>query len=375
MTETAAQRLSRLRGSLPPEEPGARGLERVGRNPACQRLRAMTMVGISPSTAVAEIFGDALQEGQSPFAILTGNKFEAFLFESGAARLLDLYRRANRLAPAECKVINVEETAPEATDLNLHRRAALTRKLLRMKASGDPQAPNLIIKPRIAVNLIGEGHFVVPDALVASDGDRVYRPVEVKSYPDRAGKTDPADIRSACRQAAVGAVAIRQELMLQKIGVSYLEQPVCDLILRQPGSFGATLRSMPIEGEVDSLERIINEAPRNIDELEDLLSSIGQGAALSDSSVLDAIPNNYIPSCREHCALAKRCKQQSIASGDPVLIGLRAREVFAAAGSIGRVIELLDGAGRLPRTQAEHLLREELREADAVFKEAIGYGA
>ena len=53
MADRTALRLARLRGALPAENPGARGFERVARNPACQRLLALTLVGVTPATAVA----------------------------------------------------------------------------------------------------------------------------------------------------------------------------------------------------------------------------------------------------------------------------------------------------------------------------------
>src|SRR5207244_3916608 len=99
-----------------------------------------------------------------------------------------------------------------------------------------------------------------------------------------------------------------------------------DLVLRIPGSYNARLTAMALRGEVASVERAIDEAPRNLGELERLLAEIGAGATLSDPSVLDRIPNRYLESCREHCAIAERCKQQALASGDPGLLGNAARE-------------------------------------------------
>lgn len=94
-------RLARLRGSLLPEEPGARGLERVALNAGCQRLRALTMIGVTPATAMKTVYKEPHREGQSPFALAAGNRFERALFENGAAGLLDLYRTAGRLTTAE----------------------------------------------------------------------------------------------------------------------------------------------------------------------------------------------------------------------------------------------------------------------------------
>jgi hypothetical protein len=52
VTTSIQLRTERLRGGLPAEEPGARGIERVARNPECFKLKALTIVGITPATAI-----------------------------------------------------------------------------------------------------------------------------------------------------------------------------------------------------------------------------------------------------------------------------------------------------------------------------------
>jgi hypothetical protein len=375
MSDVMAQRLASLRGSLESEEPGARGLERVARNPGCQRLRALTMVGILPATALEQVHGDRSREGQSPFALTAGNNFDRIVLESGAARLLQLYREAQRLTTLECKVAVVPELAPGITPIALERRLAETMRLFRMKLAAAPAAPNLIVKPRLPVPLLGIDHYIEPDVLVAADSEPFYRPVEIKSYPDRGGKTDPADVRSACRQAAVAVIGLRT--CIARIGVLEPEQlalPLGDLVLRQPGSYQPKLRAMTLEGEVHSIDRAFNEAPRDLDELEALLESIAPNATLDNPAVLDAISNNYLPSCREYCALAGRCKEQAVQSQNPVLLGIQAREEFAAAGSLGRTLELLRDQGAPPRTAEERALREELQETYFEYRRAVGDG-
>lgn len=374
MVDRRAERLARLRGSLAAEEPGARGLERVARNPACQRLRALAMVGITPATAVAKVYGETPREGQSPFALAAGNRFERQLFEGGATRLLELYRRAGHLGPTEDKVVIVPDKMSGTGAAAMARRRALTEHLLRLKLAGDPSAPNIIVKPRLIVHLLGVDHDIEPDVLVAADGDPFYRPGEVKSYPDRGGKTDPADVRGACRQAAVAVVGLRQALVRFGVGDPEPLAPARgDLILRVPGSYQPTLRPMTLQGEVYSVERAINEAPRDLDELERLLASIAANATLDNPAVLDAIPNHYIETCREHCALVERCKQQAVARGDPVLLGSYAREELAAAGSISRTLELLDG--RSPLTPQEHQLQVRLRDALLEYERAVSHAS
>jgi hypothetical protein len=369
---SAADRQAQLRGELKAEQLGARGLERMARNPACGLLKALTVAGVSPATVVTDVYKEASREGQSPFALNAGNQFEEGLFESGAARLLNLYRTSGRLGLTECKVVSVPDLAPGATRAAMDRRQTVSTRLLSMKLAGDPAAPNIILKPRLTVMLLGLVFNIEPDALVAADADAFYTPVEIKSYPDRAGKTDPIDIRGACRQAGVAIVALRAAA--GRLGAPTPQDLIPargDLVLRQPGSNFPTLRPMTLQGEVDSLERALTEAPRDLGETEALLESVSPTAALDSAAVLDTLPNNYRDNCREFCALARRCKQRALAQGDPVVLGGRAREEFAAAGSLERVFELLDGRGFPPRSRAEQVLQQRLQEEYRELEKAV----
>jgi hypothetical protein len=254
------------------------------------------------------------------------------------------------------------------------RRRAETERLFHLKVRRDPRAPNIIVKARVQVALLGVPHDTEPDVLVAADSDAFYKPVEVKSYADRAGKTNAADIRSACRQAAVAVIGLRYAVDRLRLGDPLALVPdAADLVLKRPGSYLPRLRPMTLAGEVHSLQRALEEAPRNLDELEALIDLINPGASLDDADVLDAVPANYVDSCREHCALAPRCKEAAIACGDPVLIGSRAREELAAAGSLGRAVELMRGRVK-PRTTEEKALQARLQEALGEYQEAMGHG-
>jgi hypothetical protein len=363
-------RVARLRGALPAEEPGARGIERVARNPDCLRLRALTIAGIKPATAVA-ILGGADREGQSPFALTLGQRFERQLLQHGAANLLALYRDRGHLSPTEVKVAAIDELAPGAGAAARRRRETETHRVLEAKLRGDPLAPNLIIKPRLLVSLVGVPHPIEPDFLIAADSDRFYRVGELKSYPDRGGKTDQSDIRSACRQAAVGVVGLRESLV--QLGVHHPEQLAtadADLVLRVTGLFLPTLHRQSIRGEVDSILRAIAEAPTNLDELEALLPP---GASLDDPAVLASVPNHYRPSCKEHCGLWEQCRRQALTTRHPIVLGDLAAEKLAAAGSIDRALDLMTGAGPPPRNPAEAALGAELQAADALFRRAMGH--
>jgi hypothetical protein len=362
-------RVSRLRGALDAEEPGARGIERVARNPDCLRLRVLTIAGIKPATAVA-ILGGVDREGQSPFALTLGQRFERQLLQNGGANLLTLYRNLGHLSPTESKVIAIHEIAPGTGPADRARRQSETRRVLQAKLRGDPLAPNLVIKPRLTVSLVGVPHPIEPDFLLAADNDRFYRVGELKSYPDRGGKTDQSDIRSACRQAAVGVVALREALtQFGAHNVEELATADADLVLRVTGLFIPTLSRQAIRGEVDSILRAISDAPTNLDELEALLPP---GATLDDPAILAAVPNHYRPSCKEHCGLWEQCRRQALSVRHPVVLGDMAAEKLAAAASIDRALDLMAGTGAPPRNAAEAALAQELQAAQAMLRRAVG---
>lgn len=364
-------RVARLRGSIEAQEPGARGIERVARNPDCLRLRALTIAGMTPAQAL-KVMGRKDREGQSPFAMLLGQQFERYLLRNGAANLFALYRKLNHLSETEAKIVSIEELAPGGSLAARRRREAETHRLFEAKLRGDPLAPNLIIKPRLTISLVGIPHPIEPDFMVATDSDRFYRVGELKSYPDRGGKTDPADIRSAARQAGVGVVGLRQWLTAN--GVAHpevLATSDADLVLKVTGFFLPTLQRMAIEGEVDSVLRAITDAPTNLNELEALLPV---GASLDNAVVLETVPNHYRPSCKEHCAMWEHCRARAQADSHPIILGDHAAEKLAAAGSLSRAIDLMTGAGAPPRNAAEAALAAELQSGDEAFKKAVGHG-
>jgi len=284
-----AARLATLRGTLPAEEPGARGIEQAARNPTCQRLSALFLTSVAPATAATQVHGEPDREGQSPFALSAGTRFETRLYEHGGARLLALYRQHGRLALPESKV-------------TLPADQASTLRLLDQKLAGHPDAPNLIIQPQLSVPLLGIDHTIKPDVLVASDAEAFYRPVEVKSYADRAGKTAQADLRSACRQNAVAVVGLRTAVT--RLGVSHSEALVPadgDLVLKSPGSSLPTLRPMVLVGELWSLENVLRAAPGALANLEGLLlySAFESGPTAAGES--GPIPGRSRRSPHESC--------------------------------------------------------------------------
>lgn len=358
MTQANA-RLSRLRGGIPAVEVGARGIESVARNAGCTRLRAIVISGLTPTEIIKHVF-NAEPDIMSPFAMTLSQAYERRLLENGGASLLTAYREKGHLTPSEVKISSVRDQAPGDGAIARQRRERETQRLLDMKHAGNPLAPNLILNPRLPLALVGVTHAIELDYMVASDVARSYRVGVIKSYADRGGKTDKADIRAACREAAVGTLALRQHLESRGDDPGRAGDRI-DMVLRAPGSFVPRLfASVRAESEIASLVRALSTAPANLDEIEQLVPA---GGTFADPRVIDQIPNNYQSNCKEHCALWERCRAQALAAGEPTILGDAAAEQLAAAGSITRALDLLDGRGRPPDNRAEAALATELRAA------------
>lgn len=352
-------RLARLRGGLAPVEVGARGIESVARNTACARLRAIIIAGLTPSEVIKNVFhaeGDAM----SPFAMTLTQNFERRLLGNGGSSLLTAYREKGLLAQDEVKVTSVEDIAPGDHPVARGRRVSATQQLIDLKCCGDPRAPNLILSPRMPLEIVGVAHPIELSYLVASDREPTYRVGVIKSFADRGGKTDRADIRAACREAAVGTLALRQHLARRGDHPELVGDRV-DLILRAPGSFNPRLfPAMRAQSELASLDRALSTSPADLDEVEHLLPA---GGTLANPDMIEQLPNNYRSACKEHCALWERCRAQALAAGQPIILGDLAAEQLAAAGSIPRALDLLSGRGRPPDNEAEAALARALRDA------------
>jgi hypothetical protein len=365
----ANARLARLRGDIEAVEVGARGIEGVARNAGCTRLRAIVISGLTPTEVLKQVF-KGKHDIMSPFAMTLTQAYERRLLEHGGASLLTAYREKGHLAPNEVKISSVADHASGNSAFARQRREVETQRLLDMKHAGNPLAPNLILNPRLPLTLAGVTHAIELDYMVAGDNARSYRVGVIKSFADRGGKTDRADVRAACREAAVGTLALRQHLESSGDNPELAGDRI-DMVLRAPGSFVPRLfTSMRAESEIASLMRALSTAPAVLDEVEQLLPA---GATFADPNVIDQIPNNYRSNCKEHCALWERCRAQALTAGQPIVLGDAAAEQLAAAGSITRALDLLDGRGRPPDNRAEAALATELRAA-ALLLDRIANG-
>lgn len=357
-------RLHKLRGGLAPVEVGARGIESVARNADCTRLRAIVIIGLTPNEIIEHVLG-AQADVMSPFAMTLTQAFEQRLFSNAGGSLLTVYRENGHLDPQDAKIVNVADLAPRDTQVDRIRRERETRRLIDLKLRGDAKAPNLILKPRLTLTIVGVSHAIELDYLVASDTEPFYRVGVIKSYADRGGKTNNAHVRSACREASVGTLALQQLLTGSGYDAGLAGDRV-DMILKAPGSFTPRLyAAQRAESELASLRRALAAAPSDLDQIEQMLPA---GTSLANPEVIDALPNHYCSTCKEHCTLWKHCRAQAQKEGNAIILGDQAAEQLAAAGSLNRAMDLLNGGGRPPDNRAEAVLAAELRAASALLE-------
>lgn len=345
---TNDEMLEAVRGGLRVSNPGSRGLYHLTLNPGCQRLRVTTAAGFT-MVQMARILGVSVAEGQSVFAMNRGKRFEEGLYDSGGAKLLDLYRREQGWDPADCRVLDLRDVgsmpggnsakAVQTRAATQVRRLAETERALTRKATGAAGAYNLIIQPVLSVTVVGAPYIVVPDLLAAPSTDRFYTTGEGKSFPDRGSKTDTADVTAATRQAGVGAVALRQWAARSGVNPGLVPE-FADLIFTVPGSLTPTLTRQSVHPEIAALERALAMAPTTMREV---VASLPPGASLADPDTFLALPPNYGAQCKSFCPLASLCKGEAIAVGDPVLLGPDLIDAFAGIVDLRRAAELVFG--------------------------------
>jgi hypothetical protein len=266
-------------------------------------------------------------------------------------------------------VVNVPQVFPGTDKASLVKRIRLGREKLAAKLARDPGAPNIIIKPRLWIAVAGVRYFIEPDALVAADADPYYGVFEIKSYPDRDGKSDPGKMAQARRQAAVGVLALREatERLAPGQGEA-LVPPSVDLVLARRGYRQPTLRANEtVVAEVTTVANAMDQAPRDLADVERLL---GPGVTLETAPAIEALPANYRADCLSFCAMAKPCRREATAAGDPAILGTAYPELLPNT-SLGRAEELLTGKGAAPRDAHEQRLADEMQAAIRAWKKAV----
>ncbi|NGO14972.1 hypothetical protein G5C60_47135 [Streptomyces sp. HC44] len=355
-------RLAELRGpAVPPQPLDARALAALAANPGCKRRAILDGAGVNKAV-LASALGSPSAFGQSQFAFMRGNAFEARVKADGGAELLRLVHEkldAGAEPPETGLVPDLAAVGPEG-------RAARTELALR-EATGAA-AWTLLDHPMLALDVAGSPAFLEPDAVVVHP-DGSWTVVEIKSFPMLDGSADAAKVGAAARQAAVYVLA------LERVADRLTPVPEVrhSVLLVCPKDFS----NLPTASAVD-VRKQRSVTRRQLDRLtriEDIADSLPEGTCFdpdlptSDlTTAVESVPATYAPECLSTCELAFHCRARSRAEGAVTSLGRSLRAELGGLTTVDDVLAAARGTAGDPRDPAVAALRR----AAELRTEALG---
>ena len=282
---------------------------------------------------LAEALGSPAPFGQSQFAFVRGNAFEARVKADGGAELLALLRaRTGEAPPAEDAPAELPDLAADGPA----GRAERTRLALdEATARGGSGGWTLMDHPMLSLEVAGSTAYLEPDALAVHPDGRV-TVIEIKSFPILDGSADPAKVGAAARQAAVYGLALAErghavrEHALLVCPRDFSNHPAADLVdFRRQMS--TTRRQL---ARLTRVEEIAAELPEGT-------SFAPDRPAEELRAAVESVPAAYAPEYLATCELAFHCRERARARGAVEALG---RSVRGELGGLSTVAEVLASA-------------------------------
>lgn len=333
--------------------------EQWARNPACEANTLSAVHGI-PMVEVAKAEGGRTTMGQSPFALARGQSFERSLFRASAEKL--------RKALVEAEVL--DESARGFADLrtrqnggkmaDLDAALAETAKLFAALAAskGSRVEPTIVAAATIRI----PERVMLPEAILVVDvlairWDATWqRPAlvvgEVKTYPDRGGHTDSAELATARAQAGVYVHGLDVTLANMGFANRFTVSRSGFLVLSRPGSNFASVRAN------EDLHYQAMRAERGFTQLERAANVLIKSKADGSVEAVLSAPTAYESACIAFCDRASTCFKKALETGDPVVLGEDVAR-FLGPVTLPRAEELMKGGK--PRTPAEQALTAQFK--------------
>ncbi|MFC7305362.1 hypothetical protein ACFQVC_14160 [Streptomyces monticola] len=359
-TTALRQRLADLRGpAVPAKALDARALAALAANPGCRRRALLDGAGVDKS-ALAHALGSPSGFGQSQFAFVRGNAFEARVKADGGAELLRLvHERLGGGAEPTTSQARTEDIAevhtPDLAAAGPEGRTARTALALREAAA--TRAWTLLDHPMLALDVAGSPAFLEPDAVVVHPDGR-WTVVEIKSFPMIDGSADAAKVGAAARQSAVYALALEQ--------VAARLDPVPEVghrvVLVCPKDFS----NLPTASVVDVRKQlsVTRRQLARLTRIEDIADALPEGTTFDVERPMDeltraveSVPATYAPECLAACELAFHCREHSRAEGEVTALGRSVRGELGALTTVDGVLAAARGESGDPGDPAVAALR------------------
>ncbi|WP_428814816.1 hypothetical protein SALCHL_002375 [Streptomyces albus subsp. chlorinus] len=318
------RRLAELRGGpeVPQRPLDARALAALAANPGCRRRALLDGAGVDKG-AVAQALGSPAPFGQSQFALVRGNVFEARVKADGGEVLLALLCEQLGEAPPEPGEVAV----PDLTADGPAGRATRTR--LALEQAGEGWA--LLDHPLLTLQVAGSTAYLEPDAL-AVHPDGSVSVIEIKSFPILDGTADPVKAGAAARQAAVYALALRGGRTVRENALLVCPKDFSNL---------PTAGLLPLRKQVAATERQL----RRLTRVEEIAAELPEGVHFAPTqepaallSAVESVPAAYAPECLSTCELAFHCRDRARAAGSVVALGRSVRGELGGLATVGDVL-------------------------------------
>ncbi|WP_435969916.1 hypothetical protein [Streptomyces sp. Qhu_M48] len=347
-------KLAELRGpGTPPRPLDARALAALAANPGCSRRALLDGAGVDKSALAAKL-GSPAPFGQSQFAIVRGNSFEAKVKADGGRELL--------------RLIGVEEpgtvSVPDLAAAGPEGRVARTALALREATGAGGWA--LLDHPLLALEVAGSPVYLEPDAVVVRP-DGGWTVVEIKSFPMVDGAADASKVGAAARQAAVYVLAL--ERVAARTEGARVARSVL-LVCPKDFSNVPTASVVDVRKQLSVTRRQLDRLTR-IDEIADALpegtSFDVERSAQELTAAVESVPHQYAPECLAACELAFHCRSRAREAGAVETLGRSVRGELGGLTTVGAVLAASRGEEGDPADPAVAALRR----ARALREEAL----
>ncbi|MFE7040487.1 hypothetical protein [Streptomyces atratus] len=333
---TLRQRLAELRGpAVAPRPLDARALAALAANPGCRRRALLDGAGVDKA-ALATALGSPAPFGQSQFAFVRGNAFEAKVKADGGTELMRLLHErlgGGAEAPREVLVPDLTAAGPEG-------RAARTALALREATEAGGWA--LLDHPMLALEVAGSPTYLEPDA-VAVHPDGTWTVVEIKSFPMIDGSADAAKVGAAARQSAVYVLALERIAELTEgVEVGHRVLLVC------PKDFS----NLPTASVVDVRKQraVTRRQLARLTRIEDIAAALPEGTTFDPEcspqqldAAVESVGATYAPECLAACELAFHCRAKARAAGAVEALGRSVRGELGGLTTVGAVLAAAAG--------------------------------
>lgn len=310
--------------------------------------------------ALATALGSPAAFGQSQFAFMRGNAFEAKVKADGGTELMRLLHErlgGGGEAPREVLVPDLTAAGPEG-------RAARTALALREATGAGGWA--LLDHPMLALEVAGSPAYLEPDAVVVHPDGR-WTVVEIKSFPMIDSSADAAKVGAAARQSAVYVLALeRIAAVTQGAEVGHRVLLVC------PRDFS----NLPTASVVDVRKQraVTRRQLTRLTRIEEIAAALPEGTTFDPecspqelTAAVESVAAVYAPECLAACELAFHCRAKARSAGAVQTLG---RSVRGELGGLTTVTEVLAAAAGKEGDPADPTVAA-LRRAAALRAEAL----